>query len=66
MTFLLNGERVAREDAATIADLIARLALPSATTLVEHNGVALHPRSWPNEKLQEGDRVEILQVAAGG
>lgn len=66
MNFVLNGEDVARDDAQTVAELIARLKLPPATTLVEHNGVALHPRSWPNEKLQEGDRVEILRVAAGG
>ena len=66
MNLLLNGERVEREDAATIGELIERLALVPETTLVEHNGTALHRRAWPNEKLQEGDRVEILRVAAGG
>lgn len=66
MNFLLNGERVERGDAATIAELIERLALAPETTLVEHNGSALPRRAWPNEKLREGDRVEILRVAAGG
>jgi sulfur carrier protein ThiS len=33
---------------------------------VEHNGVALRRRDWPNERLRGGDRVEILRVAAGG
>ena len=66
MTFFLNGNRVAREDAATIAELVARLDLAPETTLIEHNGVALHRRAWPNEKMAEGDRVEILRVAAGG
>ncbi len=66
MNFFLNGERVARSDAATIEELVTRLALAPETTLVEHNGVALHRREWPNEQLADDDRVEILHVAAGG
>lgn len=66
MNFLLNGARVARDDAQNIAELIERLALAPETTLVEQNGVALRRRAWPNEKLREGDRIEILRVAAGG
>ena len=66
MNFFLNGERVARSDAATIKELVTRLELAPETTLVEQNGVALHRRAWPNEKLREGDRIEILRVAAGG
>jgi thiamine biosynthesis protein ThiS len=34
--------------------------------LVEHNGLALHRSEWPAALLAEGDRIEILQVAAGG
>ncbi len=66
MTFLLNGERVPRADGTTVAELLVQLELKPETTLVERNGLALHRRSWPNETLREGDRVEILQVAAGG
>lgn len=66
MTVFLNGERVERGDASTIEELMQRLQLAPETTLVEHNGVALRRREWPNEKLQENDRVEILRVAAGG
>ncbi len=66
MKFLLNGAPVERDDAATIEELIARLELAPETTLVEHNRIALRRRDWPNEPLREGDRVEILRVAAGG
>lgn len=66
MKFFLNGERVECQDVRTIEELVEQHQLPPATTLVEHNGVALHRREWPNEKLQENDRVEILRVAAGG
>ncbi|MGI8431987.1 MAG: sulfur carrier protein ThiS, partial [Chthoniobacterales bacterium] len=66
MNFFLNGEQVERDDAATIDELITRLELAPETTLVEHNGIALRRRDWPNEPVREGDRVEILRVAAGG
>ena len=66
MKFRLNGASVEREDVATIEELIARLGLAPEVTLVEHNGVALRRRDWPNEKLRADDRVEILRVAAGG
>ena len=66
MNFFLNGELAARSDAATIEELVTCLQLAPETTLVEHNGIALRRREWPNESLHEGDRVEILRVAAGG
>ncbi len=66
MNVFLNGERIDSHDVCTIEDLIGRHQLAPETTLVEHNGVALRRREWPNEKLEEGDRVEILRVAAGG
>ncbi len=66
MKIFLNGEGMDCGDAWTIEELIARHRLAPETTLVEHNGVALRRREWPNEKLQENDRVEILRVAAGG
>ncbi len=66
MRIFVNGERVDCGDARTIAELIQRHRLPPATTLVECNGTALHQRDWPAWALQENDRLEILQVAAGG
>lgn len=66
MRIFLNGEPVECKEAQTIAELIARHQLAPETTLVERNAVALRRRDWPNEKLREDDRIEILRVAAGG
>ena len=66
MNIYLNGEPVDCGDGETIAALIERHQLSPETTLVEHNGTALHRREWPTQDLQPNDRVEILQVAAGG
>jgi thiamine biosynthesis protein ThiS len=66
MRIWVNGEQLDGGDACTVEELIRRHRLPHATTLVECNGAALHRREWPTRTLQENDRLEILQVAAGG
>jgi sulfur carrier protein len=66
MNLWLNGERAEVDGAQTIADLAARLALAPHTVLIEHNGVALHQREWPERPLGDGDRIEVVRVVAGG
>ena len=66
MKVILNGETVDCESGLTVADVLKRHGLPPETTLVEHNGLALRQRDWPERPVQEGDRFEILRVAAGG
>jgi thiamine biosynthesis protein ThiS len=65
MNILVNGER--RETAAdTVTGFVQELGLPPEMLLVEHNGTALLRSEWPAAGLTEGDRLEILRVAAGG
>ena len=66
MTISLNGENTDARGAATVAELVDRYGLPPQTVLIEHNGLALHRREWPDRKLTEGDRIELLRVVAGG
>jgi sulfur carrier protein len=66
MTISLNGESVDAREAKTIAELIERYQLPPQSVLVEHNGLALHRRDWPQRLLAEGDRIEFIRVVAGG
>ncbi len=66
MKIFLNGETAECDAAGTVQDLITRHGLLPETTLVERNGVALRRGEWGTQKLQEGDRLEILRVAAGG
>jgi sulfur carrier protein len=65
MTLVLNGKN--REVNATqVEDLVAELGLPLAAALVEHNGTALLRSEWPKTNLQNGDRLEIIRMVAGG
>jgi sulfur carrier protein len=62
----VNGERVDAREAKTVAQLIDRYQLPPQSILVEHNGLAVHRHEWAERSLAEGDRVELIRVAAGG
>ena len=65
MRIFVNGEATDCEN-TTIEKLIQCHGLLPEATLVEHNGSALRRREWATQELAENDRVEILQVAAGG
>jgi thiamine biosynthesis protein ThiS len=62
----MNGETVDARGATTVAELVERFALAPQAILIEHNGVALHRREWPQRWLAEGDQIELVQVVAGG
>lgn len=65
MKLVLNG--ASREvRALLVEDLVAELGLPLAAALVEHNGTALLRSEWAKTNLQNGDRLEIIRMVAGG
>jgi thiamine biosynthesis protein ThiS len=66
MRLSLNGREADAGGAQTVAELVGRFEMPPETILIEHNGVALHRREWPQKALSDGDRIEIIRVVAGG
>ena len=62
----LNGERRALPPVQTISDVVSALGLVPPMILIEHNGTALRRSEWPSTSISDQDRLEILQVAAGG
>jgi thiamine biosynthesis protein ThiS len=66
MRIFLNGEQTDIQNAENVAQLMEGYRMPPQTVLIEHNGVALRPREWRHRLLSEGDRIEIIQVVAGG
>jgi hypothetical protein len=65
MTLHLNGKELG-VDARNVEALVAELGLPLAAALVEHNGTALLRSEWLKTHLQDGDRLEIIRMVAGG
>jgi thiamine biosynthesis protein ThiS len=65
MTLHLNGKELG-VGATNVEALVAELGLPLAAALVEHNGTALLRSEWLKTHLQDGDRLEIIRMVAGG
>ena len=64
-TVHVNGRK--QETAAgNVAALIAELGFVPNTVLVEHNATALRPGEWSACPIADGDRIELLRLAAGG
>ncbi len=66
MNILLNG--TPREEPAelTVAELLVRLELPSRGIAVELNQqIVPKGRHW-EQKLRDGDRIEIVSLVGGG
>ena len=61
----INGE-MKESEAQSLEGLFIELALPAPLLLVEYNGKALHRSEWDEVKLNDGDCLELLSVAAGG
>ena len=61
-----NGQEVPAEFPCSIESfLLSRKFLPRSV-VVEHNGQAVAPSEFKNKNLQPGDRLEIVQIVAGG
>ncbi len=65
MNLHLNGKELG-VDATNVEALVAELGLPLAAALVEHNGTALLRSEWLKTQRQDGDRLEIIRMVAGG
>ena len=61
----INGQPRDTE-ANDIATLVAELGFAKGTVLIEHNDTALRPDEWPGRAITDGDRIELLRLAAGG
>jgi len=64
-TLTINGDQ-RRLGAATVAGMVEEMGLPGPLVLVELNGLALRKQEWEAMPLRDGDRIEILKIAAGG
>jgi len=66
MKIHINGDPRDFVDLKTLTDLVTTLGLEPRMILIEHNGQATRRADWAKIPVAENDRVEILQVAAGG
>lgn len=66
MHITLNGTVHALDRPLTLAELLERLGFAGKPVVVELDEQAVFPRDYPETRIAEGARVEIVTLAAGG
>jgi sulfur carrier protein len=66
MKLVLNGTPHEIPAALSVRGLLDHLGLGEKPVVVELNQRALFPREFPSAMLNEDDRIEIVQITAGG
>ena len=66
MTLQLNGVSHEIESAMSVTDLLSSIGLEGKPVVVEINEEAVFPRDYPQLMVGDGDRVEVVMLAAGG
>ena len=66
MEVIVNGQPQSCSTAASVSDLLVTLGFEGKPMLVEHNAQALLARELTTTPLQPGDRIEVIQIVAGG
>lgn len=66
LSLSVNGERMAQPGGATVAMLIAELALDIRKVAVERNREIVPRSSFGSVKLEQDDQIEIVHFIGGG
>ena len=66
ISIIVNGERRQFEAPLNCAELIAKLELAGKRVALERNGEIVPRSRYPDERLAEGDRLEIVVAVGGG
>ena len=61
-----NGKQIPAAFPATIEQFLLDQKLLPKSVVVEHNGEPVAPSEFPTRPLHPGDRIEIVQIVAGG
>ncbi len=61
-----NGKPATVALPCRITDFLQRQGLDPRIVIVEHNGEPLRRDQFANVELNEGDRLEVVRIVAGG
>lgn len=66
MTLQLNGNPHVCNAPLTVSELLVQLGFEGKPVLVELNEQAVFPRDYGHTPIEDGARVELVTLAAGG
>jgi thiamine biosynthesis protein ThiS len=65
-TVIANGKRIEVKLPCTLEEFLLHQKLLPRSVVVEQNGEAVAPSEFPRRPVVAGDRLEIVQIVAGG
>lgn len=66
MQLTINGEERIIENASTLAELLVIFEIAERMVVIERNGEIVARADYAGTGIAEGDRIEIVQMSAGG
>jgi thiamine biosynthesis protein ThiS len=66
MRLTVNGKEIDLDREMSISEFLRSRGVTEAMVGVEHNRRWTRREEWPNITLKENDRMEVIQVMAGG
>ena len=66
MRLTVNGKKIYLDREMSIIEFLRSRGVIEAMVGVEHNLSWIRREEWPNIMLKENDRVEVIQIIAGG
>lgn len=66
MRLTVNGKEMHFDREMSIIEFLHSMGVAEAMAVVEHNLSLTRREEWPNITLKENDRVEVIQIMAGG
>lgn len=61
-----NGKPIEAKLPCSIEQFLVAQSLLPRSVVVEHNGEAVAPSEFSRRQVQDGDRLEIVKIVAGG
>ena len=61
-----NGKSVEARLPCTVEEFLVAQNLPPRSVVVEQNGEAVSPSDFSRRQIHAGDRLEIVNIVAGG
>lgn len=66
MKATINGEQHELPDGLTVAQVLAHVQAPERGIAVAKNDRVVRRAAYGDERVEEGDRIEIIRAVAGG
>lgn len=66
MKATVNGEQLELPEGLTLAQLLAHVRAPERGIAVAKNDRVVRRSAFADERVNDGDRIEIIQAVAGG